>query len=202
MAIVLSGPIVGVFDPNITDASGGYNLISQVHNNYPPAANAFSVRPYTFVAEGQSVGNEAVTLALLAPINLTALGVAFPASTQRLIRTKVWSRRGTVNQCGYVEKVWTVIGGATPSIAPDATVAAALAALSEPSVIAATPNNNSASAPEYGTGIVIMDAVSTASVIVGVQNLLGTTRAATSATLIRWRIEVLVDPLVTLPVAA
>jgi hypothetical protein len=202
MAIVISGPIVGLFDPNVVDSVGGIGLLAAVNNADPEAAALFSPRPYTFVAQGQSVGNEAVTLALLAPINLTALGVVFPASSQRTIRTRVWSRRATVANCGFVEKIWTVIGGATPSVAPDSTVAAALAALNEPSVIAATPNNNSASAPEYGTGIVIMDAVSTASVIVGVQNLLGTTRAATSATLLRWRLEVLVDPLVILPVAA
>lgn len=202
MAIVLSGPIRGTFDPNITDAAGGYNLAAQILANNVAATLAGGLRPITFVAEGQSVGNEAVTLALLAPINLTALGVVFPASSTRNIRTRVWSRRATVAQCGYVEKIWTVIGGATPSVAPDLTVAAALAAVNEPSVIAATPNNNSASAPEYGTGIVIMDAVSTTNVIVGVQNLLGTTRVATSATLIRWKLEVLVDPLVSLPVAA
>lgn len=202
MAIALSGPVRGTFDPSITDASGGFNLIGQAHNNYPPASNAVGLRPITFVAEGQSVGNEAVTLALLAPINLTLLGVTFPASSLRNIRTRVWSRRAAVASAGFVEKVWTVIGGATPSVALDTTVAAALAALNEPSVVAATPNNGSASAPEYGTGIVIMDAVSTTNVIVGVQNLLGTTRAATTATLLRWRLEVLVDPLVILPVAA
>lgn len=202
MAIVIAGPVAGTFDPSITDSAGGFNLQAQVDNNYPPASNAAGLRPFTFVAQGQSVGNEAVTLALLAPINLTALGVTFPASSLRNIRTRVWSRRATVANCGYVEKLWTVIGGATPSVAPDLTVAAALAAVNEPSVIAATPNNNSASAPEYGTGIVIMDAVSTASVIVGVQNLLGTTRAATTATLMRWRLEVFVEPLVQLAVAA
>ncbi len=202
MAIVLTGPIVGTYDPNIQDGSGGFNLLKQAELAYPPAMNALAIRPVTFIAEGQSVGNEAVTLALLAPINLTALGVLFPASSVRNIRTRVWSRRATVNQCGYVEKLWTVIGGATPSVVPDLTVAAALAAVNEPSVIAATPNNNNAAAPEYGTGIVIMDAVSTSSVIVGVQNLLGTTRAATSATLMRWKLEVFVEPLVTAPVAA
>jgi hypothetical protein len=202
MAIVLAGPIRGTFDPAVTDSSGGFNLLAGVNNNYPPASNAAGLRPITFVAEGQSVGNEAVTIALLAPINLTALGVPFPASSQRNITTRVWSRRATVAQAGFVEKVWTVIGGATPSVAPDLTVAAALAAVNEPSVVKATPNNNSASAPEYGTGIVIMDAVATTNVIVGVQNLLGTTRAPTSATLLRWRLEVLVDPLVILPVAA
>lgn len=202
MAITLTGPVSGTFDSSVTDSAGGFNLLAQAQNNYAPATFATGLRPVTFVALGQSIGNEAVTLALLAPINLTALGVTFPASTLRNIRTRVWSRRATVANAGYVEKLWTVIGGATPSVAPDTTVAAALAALSEPSVIAATPNNNSAAAPEYGTGIVIMDAVSTTNVIVGVQNLLGTTRAATSATLLRWRLEVFVEPLVSLPVAA
>lgn len=202
MAIVLSGPIRGTFDPNITDGSGGFNLNAQAENNYAPAVNATGLRPMTFVAEGQSVGNEAVTIALLAPINLTLLGVGFPASSLRNIRTRCWSRRATVANCGYCERIYTVIGGATPSIAPDTSVAAALAALNEPAIVARTPNNNSAAAPEYGTGIVIMDAVATTNVIVGVQNILGTTNAAVTATLIRWRLEVLVDPLVALPVAA
>lgn len=202
MAIVLAGPITGTYDPNITDGSGGFNLFKQIENAYPPAVFAGALRPVTFVAEGQSVGNEAVTLALLAPINLTSLGVLFPASSLRNIRTRVWSRRATVNQCGYCERLYTVIGGATPSVGLDTTVAAALAALNEPAVIARTPNNNSASAPEYGTGIVIMDAVSTTNVIVGVQNILGTTNAAVTATLMRWRLEVWVEPLVSLAVAA
>jgi hypothetical protein len=202
MAVVVTRPVGELFDSNVTDNSGGYTLLAAALNNDPEAARLFAARPFTFVTEGQNVGNEAVTIALLAPVNLTLLGVAFPASSQRTIRTRVWSRRATVANCGYVEKVWTVIGGTTPSVAPDITVAAALAAVNEPSVVAATPNNNSASAPEYGTGIVIMDAVATTNVIVGVQNLLGTTRAATSATLLRWRLEVIVDPLVILPVAA
>lgn len=202
MALTITTPVQGLFDPNITDAAGGYAMLGAIQNNDPEATRILTVRPLTFFAEGQSVGTEAVTLALLAPINLTSLGVTFPASTQRTIYTKVWSRRATVANCGFVWKAWTVIGGATPSVAPDTSVAAALAAISEPSVIAATPNNNSAAAPEYGTGIVIMDAVATTNVIVGVQNLLGTTRAATSATLMRWRLEVMVDSLVSLPVAA
>jgi hypothetical protein len=202
MALTITRPVGETFDVNVTDSSGGFQLVAAALNNDPEAARRFLLRPVTFIAEGQSVGNEAVTLALLAPVNLTTLGVTFPASSVRNIRTRVWSRRATVANCGYVEKLWTVIGGTTPSVAPDTSVAAALAAVSEPSVIAATPNNNSAAAPEYGTGIVIMDAVATTNVIVGVQNLLGTTRAATSATLMRWRLEVFVEPLVVLPVAA
>lgn len=202
MAIVLAGPIVGTYDPSITDSAGGFALAQAVENNYPPAVNAASQRPVTFVAEGQSIGNEAVTIALLAPINLTLLGVLFPASSVRNVRTRVWSRRAAVANCGYCERMYTVIGGATPSIAPDGAVAAQLAALNENARFAATPNNNNSAAPEYGTGIVIMDAVSTTNVIVGVQNILGTTNAAVTATLMRWRLEVFVDALVTLPVAA
>lgn len=202
MAIVLAGPVTGTYDPSITDGSGGFNLYKQGENAYPPALNALALRPLTFLARGQSVGNEAVTLALLAPINLTALGVLFPAGSIRNIKTRVWSRRAAVANAGYCERIYTVIGGATPSVAPDTSVAAALAALNEPAVIARTPNNNSAAAPEYGTGIVIMDAVSTTNVIVGVQNILGTTNAAVTATLMRWRLEVHVDPLVELAVAA
>jgi hypothetical protein len=202
MALTITTPVQGLFDPNVTDSNGGFGILGAINNNDPEACRLLIPRPFTFFAEGQSVGNEAVTLALLAPINLTSLGVTFPAGSQRTIYTKVWSRRATVANCGFVWKAWTVIGGATPSVAPDTTVAAALAAISEPSVIAATPNNNSAAAPEYGTGIVIMDAVATTNVIVGVQNLLGTTRAATSATLMRWRLEVFVDSLVNQPVAA
>lgn len=200
MALIITRPVAELFDPNVTDSSGGLALLKAVENNDPEAARLFGPRPLTFVAEGTSVGNEAVTLALLAPVNLTALGVAFPASSLRRIKTRCWSRRATVAQAGYVEKDYIVIGGATPSIAPEITVAAALAACADPSALVAIPNNNSASAPEYGEGIVIMDAVSTASVIVGVQNLLGTTRAATSAVGMRWRLEVLVDPLVSIPV--
>jgi len=199
MAIVLSGPIVGTYDPSITDSAGGLALLKGIENAYPPAMNAGALRPVTFIAEGTSVGNEAVTIALLAPINLTTLGVLFPADSQRLIRTRVWSRRAAAANSGYCEKWWSVNGAATPTIAPDTTVAAALAALNEPSQPVATPNNNSAAAPEYGIGQVVMDPVATTNVIVGVQNILGTTRAATSATLIRWKLEVFVDALVRIP---
>jgi hypothetical protein len=202
MAIVLTGPVVGTFDPSVTDGAGGFNLQALANNNHQPAINAVGLRPFTFLAFGQSIGNESITLALLAPIDLTARGVTFPAGSMRNIRTRVWSRRAAVANAGFVEKITTVIGGAIPSVAPASGVPAAVAALYEPSVVAATPNNNSAAAPEYGTGLVLLDPVSTANVIVGVQNLLGTTRAATSATLLRWRLEVLVEPLVTLPVAA
>lgn len=202
MALTITRAVAESFDPNVTDSSGGQALLAAALNADPEAARRFAQRPFTFVAEGQSVGNEAVTLALLAPINLTALGVTFPASSMRLIRTKCWSRRATVNNAGYAEIPWIVIGGATPSVVPAFTLAAGLTAANNPQLITGIPNNNSATAPEYGEGIVIMDAVATTNVIVGVQNIVGTTNAAASATLMRWRLEVLVDPLVILPVAA
>lgn len=201
MTLVITRPVAELYDSNVTDSSGGLAFLKAVENNDPEAARLLTPRPVSFVAEATSLGNEAVTLALLAPVNLTALGVLFPASTLRRIKTRVWSRRTTVAQAGYVEKDYIVIGGATPSIAPEITVAAALAACADPSALVAIPNNNSASAPEYGEGVVIMDAVATASVIVGVQNLLGTTRAPTTTTTgMRWRLEVLVDALVSIPV--
>lgn len=104
MAITLSGPIVGTYDPAITDSAGGFNLLKQIENAYPPAMNAGALRPVTFVAEGTSVGNEAVTIALLAPINLTTLGVVFPADSIRVIKTRVWSRRASAANAGFAEK--------------------------------------------------------------------------------------------------
>jgi hypothetical protein len=199
MAIVLSGPVVGTYDPNVVDSFGGFNLLKQAENNYQPAVNAIAQRPLTFIAEGTSIGNEAVTLALLAPINLTALGVLFPANSSRNIRCRTWSRRAAAANAGYTEKWWTVNGAATPTIAPESTVALSLTAVSYPPIPVATPNNNSAGAPEYGVGQVVMDPVATTNVIVGVQNILGTTNAPTSATLIRWKLEVWVDALVVLP---
>lgn len=198
MAIAISGPIVGTYDPSITDSAGGFTLFKQIENAYPPAVNAGSQRPVTFIAEGVSIGNEAVTIALLAPINLTLLGVLFPANSVRNIRTRVWSRRASAANAGFAEKIWTVNGAATPTIPPESTVTGAPAVLSYPNWVAATPNNASASAPEYGVGQVVMDLVSTTNVLVGVQNVLGTTNAATSATLIRWKLEVFVDALVSL----
>src|ERR1043166_7804548 len=113
MALTITRAVQEAFDANVTDSSGGFALLKAIENNDPEAARYLAPRPFTFIAEGQSVGNEAVTLALLAPINLTALGVTFPASSMRNIRTKVWSRRATVANAGYCEKLWTVIGGAT-----------------------------------------------------------------------------------------
>lgn len=202
MALTITKAVTETYDQNVTDSSGGLALLGAAQAADPEAARYFAPRQFTFTAEGQSVGNEAVTLALLAPVNLTLLGVAFPASSLRNIRCRVWSRRAAVANAGYSEKWYTVIGGATPSIAPDTTLAAALAAINNPAAAVRIPNNNSASAPEYGEGIVIMDAVATTNVIVGVQNILGTTNAAVTATLLRWRLEVFVDSLVSLPVAA
>ncbi len=201
MALTITTPVQGLFDPNVTDGAGGFSILSQVNNNDPEAAQLLKARPTTFFAEGTSVGDEAVTLALLAPINLTALGVTFPASSLRNIRCRCWSRRNAVANAGYTEKWYTVIGGATPSIAPDATLAAIVAAANNPAAAVRIPNNNSAAAPHYGEGIVIMDAVATTNVIVGVQNIVGLTNVAASATLIRWRLEVFVDSLVSLLVA-
>lgn len=203
MAIVVTAPVVQLFDPNVTDASGGQSILAAINNADPEAARLLQARPFTFVAEGQSIGTEAVTIALLAPVNLTLLGVTFPASSVRLIRTRVWSRRATVAQAGFCEVPWLVVGGATPSVLAGFTVAAGLTALNDPQLITGIPNNNdNATTPNYGKGIVVMDPVATTNVIVGVQNILGTTNAPTTATLMRWRLEVFVDTLVSLPVAA
>lgn len=200
MALVITKPVTELYDTNVTDNSGGLNILAGLNNADPEAARIIQPRPYTFVAEGTSLGNEAVTKALLAPVNLTLLGVQFPASSCRLIKTKVWSRLAAVASCGYTERHFLVVGGATPSIPNAITVAAALAAVNEVKMPVAVPNNNSAAAPEYGVGVVIMDAVSTNEVIVGVQNILGTNFAATATAGMRWRLEVTVDPLVSIPV--
>jgi len=202
MALVITRPVLESFDANIIDGAGGFALLSAVNNNDPEAARLLAPRRLTFVAEGTSLGNEAVTLALLAPINLTALGVQFPVGTQRCIKVRCWSKRAAANNAGYTEKIYVVNGAATPTIPAQITVAAALAAVNDPSVVVRLPNNDNAAAPEYGEGVVIMDAVATTNVIVGVQNRLGTTNAATATPGMRWRLEVLVDPLVILPVFA
>lgn len=200
MALIITQPVLGLFDPNVTDGAKGFSLLSQINNADAEAGALLAARPLTFFAEGTSLGNEAVTLALLAPINLTALGVTFPAGTSRLIKTKVWSKRAAAANGGYTERHYLVNGAATPTIPNEITVAAALAAVNDPKMPVAIPNNNSAGAPEYGVGVVIMDAVATTNVIVGVQNILGTTLAATATPGMRWRLEVLVDPLVQIPV--
>ncbi len=202
MAITVTKPVTESYDPNITDAAGGLAVLAGVNNANPAASRILQPRPLTFSCEGQSVGNEAVTIALLAPVNLTLLGVLFPASSMRVIRTKCWSRRATVAQAGYAELAWVVIGGPTPSVVPVFTLTAGVAAANNPQLITGSPNNNSATAPEYGEGMVVMDAVSTTNVLVGVQNILGTSNAAVTATLLRWRLEVFVEPLVGIPVAA
>jgi hypothetical protein len=202
MAVVITKPVTEVYDQNVVDNSGGSNLLALAQAGDPEAARYFSTRPLTFTCEGQCVGNEAVTIALLAPVNLTTLGVLFPASSVRNIRCRVWSRRAAAAEAGYTEKWYSVAGGATPTIAPDATLAAIIAAANNPAAAVRIPNNNSAAAPHYGEGIVIMDAVATTNVIVGVQNIVGLTNVAGTATLMRWRLEVWVDSLVILPVAA
>lgn len=200
MAVVITAPVVQQFDVNVTDSSGGISILAAINNADPEAARLLIARPFTFVTEGTCLGNEAVTLALLAPVNLTTLGVTFPANTSRVIRTRCWSKRLTQANSGYTEKVYMVQGGATPSLPVQITLAAAVAALNDPSLVCGIPNNASATDPEYGEGIVVMDAVATTNVIVGVQNIRGNTNAVLVTPGIRWRLEVFVDSLVNQPI--
>lgn len=198
MVVALSGPIFGTYDPSIVDASGGFNLYKQAENAYPPAVNAVGNRPVTFVAELTCLGNEAMTVVGLQPFNLTALGVLFPVGTLRNIRTRCWSKRSTAILAGFVEKVFTVQGGAPPTLQTASSAAQSIDnAANDARCPIQVTNNAGGATPEYAHGHLALDG---ANIIVGVQNFLGTTGALTVTAGIRCRLEVLIDPLVTLPV--
>lgn len=198
MAIIITKAVTELFDPNVTDASGGFALLSAVNNNDPEAARLFGPRPFTFSAEGTSLGDEALTLAALQPVNLTGLGVTVPAGTMRNILTRLWSKKAAATNAGYRESLLTVQGAAAPTLPTASTLAGALEnGSNDTRTLAQSCNNNNAAAPQYAGGILAIDGTN---LIVGVQNFLGSTGAATATAGMRWRLEVLVSPLVTIPV--
>jgi hypothetical protein len=199
MAVIITKPVTEQYDVNVTDNSGGQNVLGLALAADPEAARLFAPRPLTFSAEFTALGDEAQTLAALQPVNLTGLGVLFPAGTMRNIRTRCWSKRAAATNAGYVERVTVVQGGAPPTLPALVTLAGSLDNGSNDNrAIVQTNNLNSApGAPQYGAGVVSLDGTN---VIVGFQNFLGSTGAVTATVGCRVRLEVIVDPLVVIPV--
>jgi hypothetical protein len=201
MVVLASGPLFGAYDPNITDSVGGIGLIAAVNNADPEASNRFAPRPITFTWDGTCLGDEALTVAAAVPINLTGLGVTFPVGTMRNIRVRCWSKRAAATNAGYTEKIYTVQGGAPPTLPALVTLAGSLdnGANDNRALIQINNLNSAPGAPQYAAGVLALDGTN---VVCGVQNYLGSTAAVTATPGIRVRLEVLVDPLVILAVFA
>jgi hypothetical protein len=131
-------------------------------------------------------------------VNLTGLGVTVPAGTMRNSRTRLWSKRAAATNAGFAEMLFTVQGAATPTLPlVVTTIQGSDGFATDARRVAASPNGGAAATPEYAVGMLALDSTN---LIVGVRNLLGTTGATTATAGMRWRLEVLVDPLVPLPV--
>lgn len=121
-AAIVTGSLVGDYDPNITD--GGPQQIIASAKNYELAGEQRLVNGYTFKVEANtSSNNDPVTV-----LDLVAQGVSFAnADGLRNITTKAWFRNVAGTTFGYSEHVATVKGsaaGTTPvlSIAGEATI--------------------------------------------------------------------------------
>jgi hypothetical protein len=198
MAVVITKAVSEQFDQNVTDNSGGQNVLGLALAADPEAARLFAPRPLTFSVEFTTTGSETVAIAS-AVMNLSTLGVLFPANTQRLIKLRHWSRRGSITDQGYVERVFTVKGAATFGtvlVGGQITGAFSVGLATSPDTLIA--HANLAAGGEFGIPFVGIDA--TVGLFV-VGYTAATAAVQTSLTVnVRNRIEVVVDPLVVLPV--
>lgn len=194
MPVTITKPVNELFDPDVTDSSGGFALLSAINNNDPEAARCFGLRPLTFSVEFTTTGSETVAIGS-AVMNLSTLGVAFPANSLRVIRVRMWSRRAAAADSGYVERVFLVKGAATLgaiTVAGQITGAYTVGLATEPDTLVALMNT----ATDFGIPFVAADANG----VFVVGYTADTTAIQTALTInARNRIEVLVEPLVALP---
>lgn len=203
MAIVITKTANEAFDQNIIDSSGGLAILAAINNSNPAAARLLSARPYTFAVEGTGLGNEALAIATNLLANLTTLGVTVPAGTMRNIRTRCWAKRAAATNAGYCEQVFTVQGAAPPTLTTAATLSAT------PSFYAdIIPSNDlhmpvgissvaSATALEYSRGELYIES---GSICIGFANRDRVAGALTSTAGARFRVEILIEQLTSLPV--
>lgn len=195
MAVVITRAVAEVYDPNVTDNSGGLNVLGLAIGGDIEAGRLFAPRPLTFMCEFTTTGSETVAAAS-SVMNLSTLGVPFPANTMRNIRMRMWSRRAAAADSGYVERVFCVKGAATLAtitVAGQITGAFSVGLATEPDTLVAFMNT----ATDFGIPFAASDA--TGVFIVGYTA--DTTAIQTSLTVnVRNRIEVLVEPLVAIPV--
>lgn len=198
MAVVITKAVTELFDVNITDTGGGAAAFKAAQADDPEALRLFMPRPMTFSTEFTTTGGETVAIAS-AVMNLSTLGVAFPANTARLIRLRHWSRRGSITDQGYVERVFLVKGAATFGtvlVGGQITGAFSVGLATSPDTLIA--HANLAAGGEFGIPFVGIDAA-VGLFVVGYTAATAAVQTALAVN-VRNRIEVVVDPLVTLPI--
>lgn len=202
MAIVITAPIVEVFDPNIVDSAGGFALLAAANNNNPAAVRRLFGGP-TFTVEFTGLGNEALAIATNLIANLTTLGVTVPAGTMRNIRTKCWSKRAAATNAGFTQMTFSVQGAAPPTLTTAVTLSATPSFYSDiiPSndlhTEVGASNLASAGAPTYGRAELYIES---GSLCIGFANREPVAGALTSTSGARCKVEIFIDPLVVLPV--
>lgn len=117
MGGIVSGSLVGEYDPNIVDG-GPATILKQANNDDQEALNRLA-GGYTFKVRAFTDSDETVDV-----VNLNDEGVTFPVDTVRNIRTKAWARNAAGTKVAYAESLVPVIGnGSTAAALSVATVA-------------------------------------------------------------------------------
>lgn len=194
MTFALTAAVAESFDVNVTDNSGGLSNLAAINNADPEAARLLLARPRTFSAEATTAGNDTENVAnALMRLGTGFLAVPFPVGSQRRLTVRVWAHLVGVADFGYVEKVVTVVGAATPVVRQDTTGAISVA-LAIP-VAAETVAGGGAYVLPIVTGEV-------GGVFINVRNVAAAaiqTAVAVGGAGIRVRVECMVDSLVTQP---
>jgi hypothetical protein len=199
MAITATRPITELFDPNLVDASGGYNTLAQALLNDPEAnrlitTNLNGGKP-TFIFEGNASGSETTVIANTA-CSLAVLGVSFPANTLRAVYTRVFSRRTGATAAGYAERLHMFLGNA--AIGSVTTPADAAAIANDVNLGMYVPADGTlAAASDIVTSHAGVDA--TVGPFLAVFNSTAAAFNTGSAQAMRFRLEVYVGSLITFP---
>jgi hypothetical protein len=140
MGGIVSGSLVGEYDPNIVDG-GPATILKQANNDDQEALNRLA-GGYTFKVHAFTDSTETADV-----INLNDQGVTFPVNTVRNIRTKAWARNAAGTKVAYSESLVPVIGnGSTAAALSAVTAAPATDLFLDPRYVARAPLVGSASA--------------------------------------------------------
>jgi hypothetical protein len=190
MGGIVSGSLIGSYDPNIVDG-GPATILKQANNDDQEALNrlaggyTFKVRAFTDSAETADV------------INLNDQGVTFPANTVRNIRTKAWARTNAGTKVAYAESLVPVIGNGSTAAALSAATAAV--EIMDERYVARTPLVGSSltvvdDAADALENLIALPAITGGEVVIRIGG--GLTGVDLS-----WYVEVEVGKLIVLPVA-
>lgn len=185
-AAVVTGSLIGSYDPNITDGGAGTILTGAINNDPEALARLVQTRTFQVQAETSS-NNDPVTV-----LNLNAQGVSWVgASGLRNITTKAWWRNVAGTTFGYTEKVDTVIGSAAGSTPAISLSEAGGEAVINQKYRVRSMMTTTGTTPVYPT---VGVAISGALAVVRCQG-------SVAGQDLRWLVEVTVEPLKIVPIA-